>query len=507
MGMAALMLKLPTGAAPDWETKALDDDLLLNSTPLSLAVHHSLRQSRNSWLTSVFPKFSSKAKGKVQAEQPPAHDLKFIAKADVEIGPHVFHDTSFYEAHYLPEPSQYAVGVSSSATQAQNSYSSSYRSTAPSTTAPGSFSTARTLDASVEVTPALIAQVNAAASSNPMLQNLLQSAAMGRASIEQLQTLGILIQTLATQHRISQQASSTDFLGTQSSTSQPSGSPPQPTVKRHDFVIEFRENHTDRFIIPHEIVACQQDFPSGTLAGRDIVLSTFAPFNQDKDDTQPQSKTTVVIRLKRATNVLWESVWGWVNEDAKKPDALTIFCEKARSSKERIYLQHRLPEGDLLANLRTASTIHCRASSNGHTMKSIKPSSPAQSAKPKRSRPRKSQTPKVAKSSDVNTAVSNSEPQASPVAAADAVATTSMTLPVPKRRKLAPKNMLLDSLSRTPIQFINTMAPPPPPARQQPSPATPTSSLGVTSYGRFAQGFAPKVSSSVKAPNEQPPRA
>ena len=52
-------------------------------------------------------------------------------------------------------------------------------------------------DSSIHVTPALIAQVNLAASSDPTLQNLLQVAAAGKASVDQLRSLGVFIQTLA----------------------------------------------------------------------------------------------------------------------------------------------------------------------------------------------------------------------------------------------------------------------------------------------------------------------
>lgn len=170
--------------------------------------------ARNAWLGSIFPKFSSKAKGKLAADSnpPPPHTIKYVANCDIQIGPHVFHDTFFYNVQYLPEGPQYEAKLSvyqsnypSSSSQGpvQSSYSTGkYNYSYPqSATGLGytssTESTVAKSDSSVDVTPALIAQVNVAASSNPTLQNLLQVAAAGHASIDQLKTLGLLIQSLA----------------------------------------------------------------------------------------------------------------------------------------------------------------------------------------------------------------------------------------------------------------------------------------------------------------------
>lgn len=152
-------------------------------------------------MNEIFPKFSSKGKGKqqVNAVKPPAHVLKFLAKCDVEIGPHIFSGTSFYEASYAHEATN--VNTLLGATQP-----SAFGQQA--TAGGSSASLLAPIDAAVDVTPQLIAQVNEAASANPILQNLLQQAAMGLASLEQLQTLGILIQSLAAQQRQAAEESS-----------------------------------------------------------------------------------------------------------------------------------------------------------------------------------------------------------------------------------------------------------------------------------------------------------
>ncbi|KAI5121171.1 hypothetical protein M0805_007168 [Coniferiporia weirii] len=546
----ALMLKLPVGDTPNWETSTSDDDsLLLSSAPQSLAIHHSLRQSRNTWFTGIFPKFSSKAKGKARADvqQPPAHNLKLVAKADVEIGPHVFQDTTFYEAHYFPEPSQHTVGMSSSfppsssvlqPSHGQHSYSfpqsgpygSTVSSAPTSLAAPGS--TTSSLDSTVEVTPALIAQVNDAASSNPTLQNLLQSAAMGRASIEQLQTLGLLIQTLAAQHRISPQIPSTNFLDnpsgipSSSAISQASQGSRRPSVKKPDFIIEFRENHNDRFVLPQEIVACEQAYPPGSLTGRrDIILYTFVPFINTKvgHEVGPQapSGTATRIRIRNATDALWESIWSWVNDAAKEPNARSVFYEKeslqppmsselrqltsikqAKNPIQRTYLQHRLPEGDLLTQLRTASD-------NGYTMKSIMPSAPTQSTKPKRPRPRKSiaSAPKAIKVNDNDIGTANS-PDAQAVLASIMGVTKSASAkaPAPRRRKSTPKNgPSLRVTDPGTIQFINTIAPPPESYQSPPAPGPAEPSFGVSVYPRFSQGLSVQVPPDTTVQNKQHP--
>ncbi|KAF8581642.1 hypothetical protein K439DRAFT_205288 [Ramaria rubella] len=154
------------------------------------------------WLTSSFTKFSTKSRGGKGSDiwQPP-HNIRFRGKCDLEIGPHVFYATSVYEVTYQP----YSVPV-----QTPLHYNQSYTTLstplvplsqphgapalayAPSTTAVVS-----SLKGSVPITPDFIAQVNAAAGSNPTLANLLGLAASGSATTEQLQTLGVTIQSLA----------------------------------------------------------------------------------------------------------------------------------------------------------------------------------------------------------------------------------------------------------------------------------------------------------------------
>lgn len=182
-------------------------------------------------MTSVFPKFSSKGKSKqTQDTTLPPHNIRQVGKYDVRLGPHVFPDTVFYEVshfkktsskqastsagvpvstntfHYRPTSHSLVSGsvpYSSSASQAGPATTSRYSQPipAPAPTIPSSDTSKQSssLDLSIDVSPSLVAQVNSAAATNSTLQYLLQSAAEGTASVDQLKTLGLLIQSVASQ--------------------------------------------------------------------------------------------------------------------------------------------------------------------------------------------------------------------------------------------------------------------------------------------------------------------
>ena len=120
-------------------------------------------------------KFSAKARGKQPAElNKSPHSLKAIGKYDMEIGPHVFHDTAFFEVLYHSASTEYSSSQDKSSMCFEHSFSEA--SSTSSLSCQPLFS-AGSPEASVEVTPALISQVNQAAAANPAIQNLLQLAA------------------------------------------------------------------------------------------------------------------------------------------------------------------------------------------------------------------------------------------------------------------------------------------------------------------------------------------
>ena len=130
--------------------------------------------------------------------------MKVIGKFDIEIGPHIFYDTVLFDVRYPITPRQ---PVHSGPVM----HSLTHHSSPGPSFSNGSSSGVDLISPSVEVTPALISQVNQAAATNPVLQNLLQLAATGRASHDQLKTLGILVQSLAMQQNLSPSQDSHEY--------------------------------------------------------------------------------------------------------------------------------------------------------------------------------------------------------------------------------------------------------------------------------------------------------
>lgn len=201
------------------------------------------------------------------------------------------------------------------------------------------------LGPSVSITSGLISQVNAAASSNPTLANLLQLAASGKATPEQLKNLGLLIQSLAgspsaesCQETLgSASASGTPQPDATSKASTPAPGPPSqlpvpisvpkvPTLhpafipsKEFDIVLEFAENPSDRWILPHAPVVIER--VPGAGSAQDIILTVGVPFAKlplpgvDKEkadsavDDAPQELAT--FRFAKASSDIWACLYRW----------------------------------------------------------------------------------------------------------------------------------------------------------------------------------------------------
>jgi hypothetical protein len=86
------------------------------------------------------------------------------------------------------------------------------------------------------VTPELLIQVNQAANKNPTLASLLKLAASGDASVDQIRTLGVLIQQLAMH------------------STTPANLDANMTT---DLILEYHERPGERFLIPREIILCE----------------------------------------------------------------------------------------------------------------------------------------------------------------------------------------------------------------------------------------------------------
>ncbi|KAH9858040.1 hypothetical protein C2E23DRAFT_802429 [Lenzites betulinus] len=348
------VVELPTGPRPGWE---LDEphqkETDLKSVPESYVVLQSLRQSRNKWMSTVFPKFSVKTRGSKAAEvTPPPHTTKAHGKYDLHIGPHVFLDTSVYEVHYLPISDPQTEGFQPLPSAVQPGTSSGVQTPLQSIPCPtpGTY-----------VTPALSSKVTLAAQSNPVLANLLKAVIDHTATEDQVKTLGLLIQSLEGVH----------------STEQPSpvqhgnvSSPsfPRPLSPRtFDVVLEFHERSSERFVIPRGDFVCELAAPKAgaTHRGSDVIITLSLPFGETITPA-PISPEVVSLRISRVSQALWELLTAWAGGLEKIEESRAKLREMVRQASARAYLQHRLPEGELLEEVKNAVAPP-------YTFKSVKP--------------------------------------------------------------------------------------------------------------------------------------
>ncbi|KAI0257164.1 hypothetical protein BJV78DRAFT_15495 [Lactifluus subvellereus] len=421
----------PVGPKPEWELEQPESDqeisLPLKNVADSLLVFHSLKQSRSNWLSSTFPKFSSKSRGgKVSDTIPPPHTIRSLGKFDFQVGPHIFPDTSVYEAHYLNSTPVPQVPRSGSNQPSTSTWQTAphYRAptftpyfpyttpAAPSVAIPPSVQRAPTplvsaVASETPITPALINRVNDAASTDPILANFLQLAASGRATSDQLKTLALLIQSLATAPSSSIPASALssisgsephsllNLLSAQTPSSTPSSSAPatppasltysHPTheysipqssaptssqpPKEFDLVLEFPEKPYDRWLVPRVPVVCERRPSIGNI--ETILLLVALPFPKPtQEEAESATSTTtdspqevVQFRITKVHTAFWDSLLNWAGGSAKVETNRNILEKIAIP--ERVYLQHRLPEGDLLTKLQAAAVPY--------SMKLIKP--------------------------------------------------------------------------------------------------------------------------------------
>ena len=344
----------------------------------------------------MFPKFSSRGRGGKQPDVvPPPHTIYNRGRCTLQIGPHLFMETTVFEVHYRPFPvavSQPTTFVYQSA-PGNSSQSVHQPQTLTSTSsAPTGASNAllASLSSTLPVPPGLISQVNAAATSNPTLANLLQLAASGRATPDQLKLLGLLIQSLTSSPVTGNTATSSQLStpGTDSSSTllptAPTGTQQyqyQPAVKDFDIVIEFRDAPSDRWIFPRGPATCE--FVSalsdpGSIG--DLMVSTIVPFpSMTPPQDPPASETSVPTELppkqvvefhfKMASSYIWDTFSRWVGSKEKMEENRKILMEIVANSllpltplvlltfalsqepPEQKYLAYRLPEGSQLTQI------------------------------------------------------------------------------------------------------------------------------------------------------------
>jgi hypothetical protein len=196
-------------------------------------------------------------------------------KVDMQIGPHIFPGTTFYEVYYFSSKNN--AGTEPPAYAPPPSF-------VPPPTAISSFG---------EVAIELVEQVHIAAASDASLASLLQRAVTGRASQEDLYRFGAIADNMKANN------------ATQTT---PMISQVQP--REFDVVIEFRERPGDRWILPHVPMVCRQESTSNLLAP-DIVLSLGVPF------TGSPPTEVATLRLLGSPTTLWTMLTQFIGGDDK----------------------------------------------------------------------------------------------------------------------------------------------------------------------------------------------
>ncbi|KAJ3505151.1 hypothetical protein NLJ89_g7561 [Agrocybe chaxingu] len=381
---------LPISDKPFWERDQEEDDPL-NDIADSCVLLQSLKQSRERWLFRTFPKFSSKSRGNKNADAvPPPHTIQTRGRCDLEVGPHIFPDTLFYEVHYLPTQASQSATANSYWHTASYSHvipaTTSQMPQAPTTVQPEAEKTSTStpfmssLPSVAAVTPSLISQVNTAASSNPILANLLQLAAAGKATPDQLKTLGLLIQSLAnlekTPSAIAPPSQQLDLL--QPTPAQMDYYRSMPTllpVKEFDIVIEFRETPNDRWLFPRgPVYAERKPRTNPASLNQDISLLTCLPFdntmktrasepNGTETSSTPCARSPVTLTIKEAPATIWDTITRWTGGD-ERMNANKAYIE-GLVVPPRLYLGLQLPPGPTLTQLQ-------QACASPYTMKTLK---------------------------------------------------------------------------------------------------------------------------------------
>ncbi|KAI5997992.1 hypothetical protein EDD15DRAFT_2363825 [Pisolithus albus] len=386
MNRPTQILKLPVGDAPDWETstfagaelKAVDERC---ETLFFVS-------SREKWLRSSFPKFSTRSRGGKQPDVvPPPHTMYNRGRCTLEIGPHVFMDTTVFEVHYHPvsvpvAPPTTFVYQSMPSGSWQSNPQSSQASETTSTALPTSTPLLASLPSTLHVTQTLVSQVNQAAASNPTLANLLQLAVAGKASPDQLKTLGLLIQSLASSPSAAVDSTQPSTDPARSTARADSVTPTLPTTSQYqlqtptrdfDLVLEFRENPADRWTFPRGPSKCEfVTLPGISGPFGDVILTTAVPFTalnaaagqgaEGVSETQTIPKQVIAFRFRSAGSAVWDTISRWVGPNLEEN------CKVLSSIKplERKYLAHRLPEGPELSQIQNAAVP-------SYSMKPIKP--------------------------------------------------------------------------------------------------------------------------------------
>ncbi|KAF5388463.1 hypothetical protein D9757_004623 [Collybiopsis confluens] len=280
----------------------------------SLTLSDSLAQSRTRWLTSVLPKFQPTQR-KNPKHDPAPYTLHHRGCCQLHIGPHIFPNTTLYEARYRPTPS--VLGA---------------------------------LEPTM-ATPSFIAQINAAAASNPTLANLLQLVTNGQADQTQRQILSYTLKSLA------ESPTSASQYAQLNAQTQSTPSPYAPT-KTFDLLVEFQESPSERFLLPRGTTACERVEGENDFK---IVVTSCAPL-QSKDLSLSTENDPSLFRmtLHDASEPVWDSLTRWAGGEEKIKENVKILNKMARKK-----VRARLPT--------PRTPVRSPFEKLSYSMKSIKP--------------------------------------------------------------------------------------------------------------------------------------
>ena len=92
-----------------------------------------------------------------------------------------------------------------------------------------------------------------------------------------------------------------------------------------DLVIEFRENTHDKLLISRDIEYGERVPSPNPFIGRfDISVGMFLGNVTEANSV----KRPAVLHFRRVPNFLSDGIWGWMKEQAKKPEAKVEFLRK-----------------------------------------------------------------------------------------------------------------------------------------------------------------------------------
>ncbi|KPV77461.1 uncharacterized protein RHOBADRAFT_51311 [Rhodotorula graminis WP1] len=208
----------------------------------TLSLIDSLYQSRQTLLFDTFAIFKSPSRPRTGTISEQPHSLEHIATANLAIGPHSFPDTRLYLCEWAQ----------------------------PAATAPPP-PPAPTLNPAA-ITPALIARLNAASQTDPALAAILQKAASGQASPEELSGLARYIDDMR-----QEEAGAPPPPAPAPVPAPPADSSAAPLPTHPSLVLEFRElSGGEQFILPaHYIYSPLHSHVPQPLGAQDVLLSFF----------------------------------------------------------------------------------------------------------------------------------------------------------------------------------------------------------------------------------------